>query len=387
MKTDRKLVLALILGCLTAPVFAHATPIDGSSDEAYQTHRDLLKSFIKIHESAFATGVICSSTLISKNILLTARHCVDLLMPGDSIELNDQASFEVVAIEKTAQENDFPKGQPGTNTDLALILFKSNDCANSKLSDVSPIPLATDVNRADLSNRVLIAGYGISGPNRGDAGVLRAGYNEWSWSDYSKPTADQQKMASSLIARGHLPQNSLILAGERTDMFGFVNEKGKKLSSRGVDFSGMNPNPPKDAVALSGDSGSAAIAFDSQQRPYIVGVTSEASDHAMVSERAMVALEPNQSKPFYQTTLPPEDPRQRIDLPMANANRDLLKTLTVAGYLDQNRTVLKDFAVMIHQSRQSFSLYASVLNSENQTFIRQALDQLSAQRDAAGYCQ
>jgi len=385
--TDRKLTLALILGCLTTAAFAHASPIDGSTDEAYQSNRDLLKSFVKIHESAFETGVLCSSTLISKNILLTARHCVDLLMPGDSIELNDQASFEVVAIEKTAQENSFPKGQPGTSTDLALILFKSNDCANSKLSDISPIPLATDANRADLSNRVLIAGYGISGPNHGDAGTLRAGYNEWSWSDYSKPTADRQKLASSLITRGHLPQNCLMLAGERTDIVGFVNETGKKLSSQGADFSGMNPNPPKDAVALSGDSGSAAIAFDSQQQPYIVGVTSEASDRAVASPRVVFALEPENSSPIFQTTVPPEDPRQRIDLPMVNANRDLLKKLTTDGYLDQNRTVLKNFGVMVRQSRLSFSLYASVLNSENQTFIRQALDKLSAQRDAAGYCQ
>lgn len=367
-----------------------ASPIDGYSDKALEQNKTLLQSVIKIETGSFFNAAACTSTLIAKNILLTAKHCAENLAPGQSITLNGDSQYEVVEalMPEDAMAND-------TVSDIALIMFESCSCKTSKLANVNPIPLAYDMIKSKLSNQVLIAGYGKTSPEDDKYGALRAGYNEWILSDYSdtKKMEDYKLPTLFALKKMGLPLNMLFMASGRMDMYAYSNTKGEKISNEGIAL------PRKDeangAVPLPGDSGGPAIAFDEKGNPYVVGVTSMAApsglpgpDHVALIDTAGIAAA---KEPLWSTEIQETEEANKNSITkrtaLSSAMRELSQKIVELGYADSSNNVLKDFAVIRVQARLSFGMYASLLNHTNAVFMAKGLSNLERKRDAANYCQ
>jgi hypothetical protein len=312
------------------------------------------------------------------------------MKPGTSITLNGNNQYEVVNV--SSQPALFVRAAPPqtqeTSTDVGLILFKSSDCATATLGRVQPIALGNQNNKNELSNRVLIAGYGITSPGADDSGVLHAGYNEWAVSDYSKTdpalAGAVQSLAKNIVK---IPDDQLIMMGDRTAVYTFMNQKGQKIADRAVDMSGMKKIEA--SLPLPGDSGGAAIAFDSHNKPYIVGVTSMAAPQAMPLGSRLLVLDPSapQAEPIFMADLTPMTPFDDPATMMAKATDEMMKKLVELKYIDASNTVLKNFGVMQTSGRMAMGTYASVTNSLNYPYITATLAAFEKARDAANYCQ
>ncbi|NEU14059.1 trypsin-like serine protease [Methylobacterium sp. BTF04] len=149
----RKAALAAVIGCLPAPAFA---VING---EVSRDPDGLRASVVRIESTQ---GEICSGTLIARDLVLTAAHCV-----------MHQAGYSVVAVDRNfrqrrilavaaAMHPDFvpgttPEDQPGT--DLALLKL-----AEPLGADFQPLdPRGGTINTGDP---VDIAGFGVVAENR-----------------------------------------------------------------------------------------------------------------------------------------------------------------------------------------------------------------------------
>jgi hypothetical protein len=408
MSNKVSLSLAVCVATMSVSGIAYASsmqaPIEGWTPEAATNNATLLKSVIKMDSGKFFSKTTCSSTLISKNILLTAKHCVAKITAGTRISLNDNPAYEVVAVVQqpkmavtttaAAASADgktltaLPLPSKETSTDVAMVLFKSTDCSTSTLGGVEPLKLANAQVKAGLSNKVLIAGYGLTAPGGSDAGTLHAGYNEWTVSDYSV-TADP-KMADLVkaVARSkRIPEDSLIMMGDRDQMLAFINTKGQKISSSLTNLTAFKQ--PEGALPLPGDSGSAAIAFDSKNNPYVVGVTSMADPNSVPFGASILVVDPASpsKEPIFSADITEKGFFDSEEDLTAKAMDGAMAKLLELKYLDGNDNVLKDFGVLRTSGRAAMGTYASVLNPQNNAFITQGLEQLKKTRDAANYCQ
>jgi hypothetical protein len=369
-------------------------PIDGYDPNASEQNKETLKSVIKLETGAFFSRKTCSSTLISKNILLTAQHCADELVKGEKITLNENGEYRVVDVViqqnvSAIQMREAPLKNTlyETNTDVALVLFESTNCAKSEISTVSPLRLVSNDVKEGLSNRILIAGYGLTQPDREDGGTLHSGYTEWDLSDYSESGKQllEQAMIRDILRRGRAPEDGLVIMADRTDVSGFVNLKGQKLAMKSIDL----PNPSSSAKAhpLQGDSGGPAIAFDRNNTPYVVGVASLAGPYAMPLYHHLQIVDTDTKEVIETIDVTPIEEGQSLQRLLRNAMVPTHKILLEKKFIDLSNTVLKGFAVIVKTARVAMGQYASVLSSLNFPFITENLSKFEKARDAANYCQ
>ena len=375
-RTNSVIVLALFL--MSSPV-THAAPIEAGSEKSVSQNKLLLNSVIKFRMGSFFNSGICSSTLISKNVLLTALHCVEGMHSGDMINLNDNPNYRAVEIiaqkGMSALVND-----ESVSTDIALILFKADRCEQSTLGEVDPIPLATQKNKAQLSNRVLLAGYGETQFGLGNAGTLHAGYNHWMLSDYSQVKYPEliPGIKEHLKNVMETAQNQLVLGGGRTEVAWFTNIAGKKISG---ELGAGTVIEHESAVDLPGDSGGPAFAFDKSGNPFIVGVTSEVSSNARPKVAQLLARGPK-NELITKVTVPMTE--NGLDV----ASNQLHSVLLKLKVIDSSNYALMDFKVVQIRDRLAYGMYASTSNPINDRFILGNLKKFEGIRDQSkNFCQ
>jgi len=114
-------------------------------------------------------SLVCSGTLIGCQSFLTAAHCV---CPGTSFCTPDPASFAVYlqhgGIFSVSAAAVAPGYQFGVAEDVAVLTLAS------PATGVPPTPINTQASPAP-GTRGIIAGFGITGGSKDDAGLLRQG--------------------------------------------------------------------------------------------------------------------------------------------------------------------------------------------------------------------
>lgn len=130
----------------------------------------------------------CSGVAISKNIILTAAHCVQNALPEDvnvvfntSMLCSSGYTPEMAISSKNIIIHDQFDGSPKSNSDLALVQL-SRDVINDYTLAQRFEGAVTDIS----SDTVILIGYGITGEKNKDSMVLRVTQKSFSEDLYIK---------------------------------------------------------------------------------------------------------------------------------------------------------------------------------------------------------
>lgn len=124
-----------------------------------------------------AQGSLCTASILSDSILLTAAHCVEgaptdlRVVFGPDLEKAAKAR-RIQAVEKFVVSPLWPIRQnlPTNTGDIALVKFKGGLPAGYKVAE-----LMTDLAKLSDGQQVMLAGYGISdGVKQTGSGILRS---------------------------------------------------------------------------------------------------------------------------------------------------------------------------------------------------------------------
>lgn len=145
--------------------------IIGGTDATGQ--EDFTRSIVSLYD--VAQGALCTGSILSDSIVVTAAHCVDgskvsdlRIIYGTNLETRNIIvrgvdAYAISPLWASRQNEEFNSG------DIAIVHFNGGLPAGYK-----PAALLTDVNQLKDGTPVLLAGYGISdGVNKTGSGRLR----------------------------------------------------------------------------------------------------------------------------------------------------------------------------------------------------------------------
>ena len=394
---------AIIVFLISHPAFAITlsllNPIENADPQALVDHATVLKSVVKLGRIIDGETMTCTASLVDKNILLTARHCVfdeqtgrPTILKGDPILINgvQNEAIEVVrelssfarmpiAGQITPQKNSYP-----VLTDAALILFHPLNCDQSATAQLPMLAIANTNQKSLLSSRVLLAGYGNSNRYHESLAGLNAGYNFAVFDDWSANEMGRMvKAQGDRIEALDLDREEIRVFTEQTQGEVMMNvragEKVIALSKK------MNLSLSAMVSPLPGDSGGPAIAFDGASA-YLVGIVSRGRDNILNSPIEIRAVD-GSGKLIASSVIPErtQDNQANQDARIA-AQKDVFMHLWTHAYLDFNMTALQDFMMVSSYTAITIDEYTSVISEPNRLFIENGLESLRLLRDAKPLC-
>jgi secreted trypsin-like serine protease len=179
MISNKNLQWGLVLITLLLTKSVCAAPLSVMSDDivggSKVSDRDTIsKSVVALYREEGGQGMLCSATLIAKNMAVTAAHCVEagtdgmVVIFGTDIKVDAQDAVRVIGSEiqplwSAQHSTDQDMG------DIAVVRFESDAPANFK-----PAHMASNKLILKAGDTVTLAGFGITQANsQAGAGVLR----------------------------------------------------------------------------------------------------------------------------------------------------------------------------------------------------------------------
>lgn len=129
----------------------------------------LVKSVVGVYDAE--TSMLCSGTLISRHIVLTAAHCI-----GSDVEnmkvllgpnLNDGKAI-IIDVDKMQVHEFFAPLSKTDRSDIALLYFKTELPA-----DYKPIALPPADDKLSALDNLYLVGYGDTDYQKNNSGILR----------------------------------------------------------------------------------------------------------------------------------------------------------------------------------------------------------------------
>lgn len=401
---SRLVLMVLITVCVLEKqnrALALENLVAGDSETILSENAELLKSIVRIdtlsnaglfNGKIFKPVSTCSATLVGKNILLTARHCVDHFDVTKTFKINGNDNYQ--AIKHIIPEKMITKiGDKKVLTDAALVLFTAVDCAKSTIKEIGSIPLASRSDGRTYSNEVILAGYGLTDwlKLQGASEVIHAGKNTWIKSNYGSLSNDLWNQFARRISPDKLKQinfEGLFSLSEGETKGIYQAKKGEKVFSGNVKFLGP-------ALSLQGDSGSSALAIDDQGQYKVVGVASLLFSLSEDQQIEVRIKQPN-TKLLYTFKMnylnkgwyPFKNVMDLLVGPFKLMMGQLKNELERYGLVKDDR-FLTDFTVSLNWQKLGGNYYTSVQTPEVETFITNGVSQLSSIRDqdSLKFCQ
>ncbi len=160
----RTFVLATLTSVLaTACVVGEEDPLDDGLDEGAGSIVNATNGDDHAHTQVgmlrMAKGTLCSSTLITPRVAVTAAHC----LAGTTVQSFQSETFTSPVIAQVMH----PAYAGGVeDDDIALVLLRD---------PAAVAPATIDRNQVPVGLRVLAVGYGLTGYTASDAGIRRSG--------------------------------------------------------------------------------------------------------------------------------------------------------------------------------------------------------------------
>jgi hypothetical protein len=363
-----------------------ATPVEASDPKIIQkAEGNILRSVIHMKTSV----VDCSAALVSKNILLTARHCTasdpgTTLQTGSTLELNGQKGFVIRDIIRYGQMFSGPRGSQNLqiSTDLALILVVPPRGQTSILEELPVLPIATPEVASTLDQKILVSGYGIENWYSYESKTLRAGWAQ-ALDRIEDTKSSLLKRNPELLPEIEQAQGQFYIAGRRTEISLLRAKKGAPvILANFARQTASDENP----MILPGDSGSPAIAFDSKRQPYLIGIASRTMPNAMHSA-INITIFRKESRIHSQTGF--EVP-MRVDsmklFDQFSSDPEIVKAIQNSllrdGLIDSTHRAKRPLTVALSMQRLAVGIYTSTTHQLNQQFLQNNLPILETERDA-----
>lgn len=391
MKTSRVIQASLLIFSIILPAISFAD-IDGGSESALQEHADLARSIVKFETGAMLSLQTCTATVIAKNTLLTARHCLEGLKVNDRVTLNEAPIYRIseIASQPNHTENQIEFITPATyppqtqlvsnNTDIGIFKVTAIGNEKSTIEDLSPIPIASLSSHLALSQRVWVVGYGYTGPNQNDAGTLHAGYTTLDLQDYVEgPTLAKVSNIQEYIELARVPMKALDSVESRTVEFLFTQKSGKYINSKFQKRSVLGEDG-NHAQVQHGDSGGPLIAFDAKGRGYIVGVNSMAASKTKYYQPKIVVRDP-QGGLLFEITIPLDSDEDLNESALMDDSWNFItQKLEEKGLISPAWKVTQDFEIAYVTKREALSHFASLQIPLNQNFLKIKLEPISVKK-------
>lgn len=335
--------------------------IEGAKPAVLKEHKALLKSVV--HFANLRSGS-CTATLIQKDVLLTAKHCVDLYNPKGIINSVAASSIQTVV---------------SADTDLALVKFISNVDLDKKLMGAVPVEIATEHRETLYASEVLLAGYGMINDDS-TSGILYAGTNTVVESDPATKALLESLHGPKSGSKYPLRSDYIHLFGKRETTYeSFQYVEGFTVSVDGGLYYSADTKTEKyvdgNSTALPGDSGGPLIGFENG-RPILIGVASDVCIMCAGSKVKEVTIRDHRLKT--QKTVKLKD---NVKGTRHSVNATLLGVLAKEGILaldpsfQEGYVTTTDFDFEFKLDRMVVNGYVSTTDNSNSKFILKTLKQ------------